>query len=81
MSMTRQAENLHHERTHRIDSDRRLFGLLYALAFVTLFVAYGVARMLPVSGSVWANDQARGEGVMQKARAEANILASFALMH
>jgi hypothetical protein len=81
MSTTRQTANLHHDRGHRDGNDRYLFSLLYALAFVTLFVAYGLARALPLAGSAGAHGHQHGEGITQKARAEANILASFALMH
>jgi len=80
MSMTRQANNLLSVRDRRLSGDRRDFNLVYAAAFILFVVVFSLARLLP---RTWTRRADRGDGnrgIIEQARAEANILASCALM-
>ncbi len=81
MSTTTQIDQMQPIRHGRPGSETRLFNMIFATAFLVFVVGFAVARVVPGSGSVWSHDKKSGRGVIEKARAEANMLASFALMH
>jgi len=80
MSMTRQANNLLSVRDQRLSGDRRDFNLVYAAAFVLFLVIFSLARLLPRNWISRGERRTGNRGIIEQARAEANILASCALM-
>lgn len=81
MSTTTQIDQAQAVRHGKPTSDKRLFNVIFTAAFLVFVVGFAFARLLPGRGSVWAHGNRRARGVIEKARAEANMLASFALMH
>lgn len=80
MSINREADNLPSVRDQRLSVDRRDFNLAYAAAFVLFLVVFSVALLLPRNWSLYGDHRAYGKGVIERARTDANILASCALM-
>jgi len=80
MSMTKPVEALPQIRNQELTSEKRQFNLIFAAAFAVFLVAFAVSRLLPGSQSLWSRGHEHRRSVFEKARAEADILASFALM-
>lgn len=81
MKVTTQVNDLISIRDQRLSADRRDFNLIFAATFMVFLVIFGFARLLPRSWGARAIQKAHANGVIQQARAEANLLASCALMH
>ncbi|MGB0513765.1 MAG: hypothetical protein ACPGJE_02865 [Wenzhouxiangellaceae bacterium] len=80
MTTNRQAHNLTSVRDQRLSGDRRDFNLAYAAAFVLFLVVFTLALLLPKSWTAHGDQRSGGKGIIEQARAEANVLASCALM-
>jgi len=63
-----------------LNRDQRSFNLIFAAIFVLFLVFYTLARILPQRWIEQAGRSVRRRGIIAKARSEANILASYALM-
>jgi len=81
MKVTTQASNVLSIRDQRLNADRRDFNLIFGVTFVIFLVIFGFARLLPRSWGSRTIEKAHANGVVGQARADANLLASCALMH
>jgi len=80
MSMTKQANNLLSLRNQRLRSDRRHFRLFFAVTFMVFLVVFTFASLMPGNWTSRARAGKHRKGIVERARAEANVLASFGLM-
>lgn len=81
MSTTTQFDQAQAARHVKPSSDKRLFNVIFTAAFLVFVVGFAFARILPERDRLRAHGNRHARGVIEKARAEANMLASFALMH
>ena len=80
MTMKKRANDVLSMRDQRLSGDRRDFNLAYGAAFVLFLVVFTLAMLLPRNWILQSDHRASGKGIIEQARAEANILASCALM-
>lgn len=81
MSTTTQIDQAQAVRHARPTGDKRLFNVIFTAAFLVFVVGFAFARLLPGRASTRTHGKRHARGVIEKARAEASMLASFALMH
>ncbi|MBY6204856.1 hypothetical protein [Halomonas denitrificans] len=80
MNLTKHASDLPSIRDQRLRVDRRHFNLIFAAAFPFYLATYGIARVLPKKwrSSVFAVEL--DDGVVEQARLQARLIASYATM-
>jgi len=81
MKTATQANELHSIRDQRLHADKRHFNLIFMATFVVFLVIFGFARLMPRSLGTRTVRKVHDQGVVARARAEANLLASCALLH
>lgn len=79
-NMKQQAGEIHLPRNKRLSRNRRDFNLVYVAAFCLLVVLFTIARMSPRSWGAHADAGFPEKGVIDRARAEASIVASYSLL-
>ena len=80
MTTMNQSEHLASIRDQRMNVDRRHFRVIFAAAFVFYLIAFSFARLLPARWRARFYGFERRRGVIAQANAQANILASYAIM-
>lgn len=70
----------HKARVQRLVGRRRDFNLVYAPAFCILLIVFAISSLSPKNWGAQAEHRAAGKSIVERARAEASILASYALM-
>ncbi len=80
MNLTKHASDLPSIRDQRLRVDRRHFNFIFAAAFPFYLATYSVARVLPEKwrSSVFAVEL--DAGIIEQARIQANLIASYATM-
>lgn len=79
-NMKEQVGDLHTLRNKRLSRNRRDFNLVYIAAFCLLVVLFTIARMSPRNWTARGGAGIPGSGVIDRARAEASIVASYSLL-
>jgi hypothetical protein len=82
MDMTKHDSDLHPAsvRNQRLKIDRRHFNVIFLAAFPVYLTVYGLGRLLPQS---WRSNLFAIEldaGIIEQARLQSNLLASYATM-
>jgi hypothetical protein len=80
MTTMNQSEHLGSIRDQRMNVDRRHFRVIFVAAFMFYLIAFSFARLLPARWRSRFYGFERKRGVIAQASAQANILASYAIM-
>lgn len=67
-------------RDQRLVGRRRDFNLVYAPAFCMLLIVFAIASLSPKNWGGHGEHRGASKNIFERARAEASILASYALM-
>jgi len=81
MNLTKQGSGLPSTRDQRLKTDRRHFNVVFAAAFPLYLVAYGLASLLPANWRSSLFSVETNAGIIEQARMQSNLIASYVTMN